>query len=1011
VSAAGIATFNNRIYLVGGIDNSADGVTEIHYNSTNADGSLVGAWSNSSFATVGITGELAYTYAYARANPSSAGSNPGNLYVMGGCGALSASAGCSSVYRSEVYKCNITTSGSVASCSTTDQLQLDVELEDETNEGLGLHSGTVYANYIYLIGGFSAAIGDRETVYYARFDDNNNIVDVESGTVNTNDDDWIDSGEDNRLSVGRRRGWAFGYNGHIYAVGGYDATPGSGIIPFIEWSKMNVSNGAIDPFVTSSVTINQRWGLSMVVSNSFAYVIGGCDDGASPSDCVSFEPSIQTFQLYNNNSGSPKGYSAGANLFATDRLGASSAVVDGYLYVAGGCTSATDCTAATNSVQYASLDAYGVLSTWTAGGNLPDARAWGQLETAGGSLYYVGGQSNTATDERPEVYWATPASGAVTWATVNSLYDLPDGRTQHGATVWNDRIYVTGGIAETGGAVSSVVYVSPDLSSGGTISSAWSTSTSFETARSGHTAIAYANNLYILGGYDGSNYLLDVQFAQINADGTIDPWTYTTSLPGPLRQADGFAVNGYMYLVGGRSADNTCESKTIVAPISANTTIATGNNPTGIGEWYETNVRYSGKRYGAAVSYHNGKVYALGGACNGFPTISNLLTQTFSTATAAHNVTMPSTVNPGDLLLVLFTSDGNTAVTDPDGVGAWTSISTQTRGANVRGSVWAKVADGTEDATTVNFATGVTNEEAAAQVYLVPTGEWSGNILGVEAANVDPGATTNAPNPPSLNPGAWGTENTLWLSYAAGSSFTLTNTYPAGHQGGWHTISNTGTGGASASSAWRHSAAASEDPGAFAMSTTSDGVAFTIGVRPAGFAYTGNNRVVQTALNSQPQVAKYSRLIDTDTDVFPNSWLMNGLDNSIGARWQVSYRSMNDSDGIPTDCGSADMTTWGRERVYGDVTLGDVAEYIPEDGSGTNIQCARYFYFFVSIDASKTFGYPEDVNRGPTIADLSLFFTSDPNKRLRHGKTFTGGEQQPLDTPCRQSVDANCPLP
>jgi hypothetical protein len=152
-------------------------------------------------------------------------------------------------------------------------------------------------------------------------------------------------------------------------------------------------------------------------------------------------------------------------------------------------------------------------------------------------------------------------------------------------------------------------------------------------------------------------------------------------------------------------------------------------------------------------------------------------------------------------------------------------------------------------------------------------------------------------------------------------------------------------------------------------------------------------------------------MIDTDTDVFPNSWLLNGVDNSIGARWQLRYRSMNDTDGVPTDCGSADMTTWGQETNYGNTTLGDVATYTPKDGSGNNINCARYYYFYVSIDASKTFGYPEDVNRGPTLADLSLFFTSDPSKRLRHGKTFTGGEQQPLDTPCRQSNDAECPLP
>lgn len=67
-----------------------------------------------------------------------------------------------------------------------------------------------------------------------------------------------------------------------------------------------------------------------------------------------------------------------------------------------------------------------------------------------------------------------------------------------------------------------------------------------------------------------------------------------------------------MYLVGGRSSDTNCASNTLIAPISANTTIATGNNPTGVGEWFETNVRYEGRRYGNSVAYSNGKYYVTG---------------------------------------------------------------------------------------------------------------------------------------------------------------------------------------------------------------------------------------------------------------------------------------------------------------------------------------------------------------------------------------------------------------
>jgi Kelch motif len=855
IAAAGVTVFNNRIYLVGGFDSSGGMTGEIYHNTTNSTtGALSGAWTAVDLTTAGVAEDISYTFVYSRANPASAGSNPGNLYIFGGCGTAGTGAGCSSDYETEVYKCNITSAGSVSGCTTSGQLQIDSTPGSGGTDGLGLHSGTVYANYIYLIGGFSGAESDKDDVLYAKFDNSNNVVDADGETIT--DNAWIES--PNKLSVGRRRGFAFGYNGHIYSMGGWDQDS-SQVIPFIEWSKMNVSDGSIDEFVTSSIQINQRWGLTAAVSNSYAYVIGGCDSGSSPSGCTSFENAVQTFQLYNNDSGAIRDMSAQSDdTYATDtdRIGASAAVYNGYLYVAGGCTN-IGCTTVTDNVQRAQLsESDGTVSSWssTTDTTLPAGRAFGQLEIAGtGSanptLYYVGGIENTTADERSEIYYGVIASNNVaTWATATST--LPADRAYAGGTVWDNRIYIVGGIDDAA-AVTSTVYVSPSLASGGNFSGTWASSTAFNVARSGAAVTAYANNLYLFGGYDGSNYLSDQQFASLGyktgtigqsgttvtgsgttfastmvgstiqysdgsratitayssttsitvdvsktvtagstyaiQDGSVGSWTYSNSLPGPIRDADAISANGYIYVVGGRSAASTCTPNVLITPISANTTIATGNNPTGTGEWYETNVRYTGDRYGSAVAYYKGKMYLMGGGC------SSLLSST------------------------------------------------------------------------------------------------------------------------------------------------------------------------------RH---------------------------------------YYSTLKSQPQVAIYSRLIDTDTDVFPTDWLLNGVDNSIGARWQLKYRSMHDLDTLVNpseDCGTsasmAQMTTWGQETDEGDVMLGEPGTYTPKNSSGSNINCARYFFFFLSIDASKTFGYPEDTARGPTVSDLSLFFTSDPSKRLRHGKTFTGGEQQPLDTP------------
>lgn len=773
VAAASPVLFNNRIYLIGGLSGN-NNTNTIMYTTLNSDGST-GTWTSQSMSATGAN-SVSYQYAFARANPSDASNNPGHLFIFGGC-TSSNNAGCTN-YSQNVYRCNIQTAGAIASCSTTNQLQIGV-IPGSTNTGLAIMSGTVYANYIYLVGGVTPNAQDLKTLRYAKIDNNNNIVTAGASG-------WTES--PNQMAVGRRRASAFGYNGYIYVVGGYEAS--SGVLADIEFIKVNVSDGSLgsvtDGFNTSAVEINQRWGLSVPVSNSYAYVLGGCTDGASPGGCITTTDVVQTFQVYNNDSGAPAGYSTSANQYASqpNRVGVSAAILNGYLYVAGGCTSTTDCTTTTNDVSYTAIDANGNLGTWNTTGVLPAARAWGKLRTAGGSLYYIGGQSNTATDRRSEVYYATPSGGAIgTWNTATS--GMPAGRTKFGAAVWNDRLYVLGGQGTGTGCTASnvcnTVYVSPQLSSGGNITSAWSTaSTSFTVARSGATAIAYANNLYIFGGYDGANYLNDSQFSQISTStGNAGSWTYSASLPGPLADGDGFAANGYIYIQGGRSAATVCDPVTLVTPVSANTTIATGNNPTGIGEWYETNQRYSGARYGSASVYYDGKAYVLGGGCG----------------------------------------------------------------------------------TTLTYASPVTQ---------------------------------------------------------------------------------------------------------------------------------------QTALLSQPQLAKYSIMIDTDSDVFPNAWLMNGLDNSIGARWQLKYRSMANQQ---TSNLCATMTTWGQETNFGNVTLGTPGSYIVKDGSGTDIKCSRYFFFNVTVDSSQAFGYPDDVSRGPTLTDLTFQFTADPGKRLMHGRTFTGGLQQPDDTP------------
>ena len=1098
VAAAGTAVFGGRIYVVGG--QTSSGLTNNVYRITvNNDGSLDGAWTAQSFTSVGAT-SVSYTYAYARANPASAGTHPGNLYLFGGCTAGSG-VGCNAGANTQaVYKCNLADDGAVSSCSTANQLQIGT-VPGASGSGLALHAGTVYAGYIYLIGGVTPGQNDLRTIRYAKFDNSNNVV-AATGTTWTEPKDSND--DPVLMSTGRQRGSAFGYNGYLYAIGGYNAS-GGGLLSDIQFAKINVSNGSLEQFDVSAVTINQRWGLSVPTSNSYAYIIGGCTVGNSPS-CSTRTDTIQTFQIYNNDSGAPANYSSVANLFPTDRFGVSATVNNGYIYLAGGCIGDLDCNNASDIVEYAPLNADGSIGSWTTTASLPGDRVYGQIEQIGGTLYYMGGQDDLKAAQST-IYYATPApDGTIgSWATASggigdSASTNATARTQFGATVWNDRIYVVGGYNSINTSVNTV-FVSPQLSSGGNIpADSWSSSTAFNVPRNGATAVAYANNLYILGGHDSINFLSDVQYTKINADGSLNNWNYTASLPRNVSHADGFAANGYMYLFGGRQTDILCTTNTYVAPISANTTIASGNNPTGLGEWFLTNERFSAERSALSAVYHEGKALLLGGACGTLeggggitvleddfdPSITSSLwadTSRMTVGTGCGTLqsgnALVSTGNQGGTLAQAQTVDVNVGYGGT--LSFYLRIPTTSGGScdapeagenvvlqysNNGGSGWTAIASydranfNTPRLITENIPSNAWTENTRFR-WLIPNGSNGQDEFAIDSVVITARDTPPLEElmfedfDPTIDSTLWSSVTNMteatncgvlssgnaFVSQGGGSAEASTNSHNLRYGGvvTFHMMLSTDSGAScrqpgnnqplllqySLNNGSNWTTLTSYDKSQYGgapvqISTAIPTQAFSSNVRfrwtiPNANAdsvwaiddvkieafepiltYTGIHRVVSSTLLSQPQTAKYSIMFDTDSDVFPTSWLLNGVDNSIGAEWRLNYRSMTDT---ATSCTTPAMTTWGQDTVFGEVALGLPGVYTPRDEAGNDTNCARFYYFTVSVDSSKAYGYPEDIARGPTITDLTLQFTADPSKRLMHGRTFTGGLQQPIDTP------------
>jgi hypothetical protein len=591
-----------------------------------------------------------------------------------------------------------------------------------------------------------------------------------------------------------------------------------------------------------------------------------------------------------------------------------------------------------------------------------------------------------------------------------------------------------------------------------------------------------------------------VQYAKINSDGTIGNWSYTASLPRNVSHADGFAANGYMYLFGGRQTDILCTTNTYVAPISANTTISSGNNPTGLGEWFLTNERFSAERAALSAVFNEGKAYLLGGACGTIEgrggsvvmeddidatvdatmwasiqrmarnttcgTLSSggaLVSQGNQGGTQAQAQTKDVNVQYGGSVkfhLRIPTSGGATC--DPPEVGEDVIL----QYSNNAGSGWTNMA--TYNRANFNTPTQITEN--------IPSGAWTASTRfrwvipngsnGQDFFAIDDVSVFARDTPPleqvmfdSFDPTR---DNTLWSNITNMTESTTCGVVSSGNalvsQGGGTAQASTNNHNLRYGGIVTFNVMLSTDSGAgcrqpgtnqplllqyshnngsswttFASydKTQFSGLAaqVTTGIPTQAFSttirfrwiipnanidsvwaiddvkieafepiltYTGVHRVVSTALLSQPQIARYSIMFDTDSDVFPTTWLLNGVDNSIGAKWRLNYRSMTDTT---TSCVTPAMTTWGQDTNFGDVALGIPGAYIPKDAGGANSNCARFYYFTVNVDSSRAFGFPEDVTRGPTINDLTLQFTADPSKRLMHGRTFTGGLQQPIDTP------------
>jgi len=180
------------------------------------------------------------------------------------------------------------------------------------------------------------------------------------------------------------------------------------------------------------------------------------------------------------------------------------------------------------------------------------------------------------------------------------------------------------------------------------------------------------------------------------------------------------------------------------------------------------------------------------------------------------SVTVPTTINAGDLLLLFSALDNNATITT---ITDWTQL-TYANGSNIGFQVCWKIADGLE--TDFTYTTSAASRTIN-RCYRVINAHRS----AAPENTVSNGTSTNA-DPPELTP-TWGSRKTLWFAVAGINGAQVASAYPTNYDDNQY-ADEVGIS-VSYASASRELAATSDNPGAF-TTTNQAWAASTVAVRP-----------------------------------------------------------------------------------------------------------------------------------------------------------------------------------
>jgi RNA polymerase sigma factor (sigma-70 family) len=234
----------------------------------------------------------------------------------------------------------------------------------------------------------------------------------------------------------------------------------------------------------------------------------------------------------------------------TARSWSGAAVVDGKIYVIGGCVP-SDPNIPTRFAQTTiAMEEYDpATDTWTKkAGMLPPTRAWLGTSVVNGIIYAIGGWSGW--DEGRYVSTVEAYDPAADKWTRKA--DMPTRRETCAVTV-DGKIYAIGGLRNGVVVVPTVEVYDP-------ATDRWTRKADMPTTRCYHAACVIDGRIYVSGGYPVPPYIyrnaMGPTLTTVEVyDPATDTWTQTSDMPWPKYGHSASVIDGKMYIIGGQDQE------------------------------------------------------------------------------------------------------------------------------------------------------------------------------------------------------------------------------------------------------------------------------------------------------------------------------------------------------------------------------------------------------------------------------------------------------------------------